>query len=240
MAQHPHLIVPQTPDPVRFTSPSSGRRERVNLPARDRAQHAQHLIAQLETVAEETDARVEEQRSFGLDDGLGIYLTFQSDSNFELKFESLDLTRSGVELCTVKTTQDNRTQATVFVPDGSLGLFLKRIVAYRDKMTKPRKEGGPTRPQHQDLVESISDIQLAALEALWNEKETAFPHPDVVMTWEVWLRRAKDIDQLERLRAHAAAFNLHVGTQSVTFVDRKIVLVRGTARVFRGRLIFSA
>lgn len=230
MAQHPHLIVPRGPEPVRFTSPSSGRRERPTLPARDRAQHAQNLIAQLEAIAEVAEARSEEQKAFGLEDGYGIYLIFESEPNFELKFESLDLTRSGIELCTVKTTADNRTQATVFVPDGKLDLFLKRVVAYRDKMTKPREEDGPTRPQNQDLVEGIADIQLAALEALWNERDTAFPDPDTVMTWEVWLRRSKGIDQLERLHAHAAVFNLEVGTQSVSFVDRKIVLVRGTAR----------
>lgn len=230
MAQHPHLIVPQGPEPVRFTSPSAGRREKPTLPARDRAQHAQNLITQLETAADAAEARADEQRAFGLDDGLGIYLTFESEPNFELKFESLDLTRSGVELCTVKTTADNRTQATVFVPDGKLDLFLKRVVAYRDKMRMPPSGDGPGRPQNQDLVEGITGIQLAALEALWNERETLFPDPDTVITWEVWLRRSKDVDQLERLRAHADAFNLEVGTQSVSFVDRKIVLVRGTAR----------
>ena len=99
MAQHPHLFVPQGPDPVRFTSPSSGRRDPLNLPARDREQHAQNLIAKLETLGEAAQARAVEQKAFGLDDGLGIYLTFQSEPNFELKFESLDLTRSGIELC---------------------------------------------------------------------------------------------------------------------------------------------
>lgn len=228
MAQHPHLFVPPGPDPVRFTSPSAGRREPLNLPARDRAQHAQNLIAKLETVAETAQARANEQKAFGLDDGLGIYLTFQSEPNFELKFESLDVTRSGIELCTLKTTQDNRTQATVFVPDGKLDLFLRKVVAYRDEMTKPRKQDGPTRPKNQDLVEGIADIQLAALEALWTENDTPFPDPDIITTWEVWLRRASGVDQLARLRVHAEAFGLTVGAQSVSFIDRKIVLVTGT------------
>jgi len=229
MAQHPHLFVQQIPDPVRFTSPSSGRQDPLMRPARNRAEHAQNLIAQLEAVSETADERVEEQKAFGLDDGFGIYLTFQSDPNFELKFESLDVTRSGIELCNLKTTADNRVQATVYVPDGKLKLFLKKITGYRDKMTTPREEGGPTCPQNHDLFDSIADIQLAALEALWTEPELPFPVTDIVTTWEVWLRRSKDVDQLERLRAHAEAFHLVVGTQTVSFIDRKIVLVTGTA-----------
>ena len=226
----PHLIVPQGPDPTRFTSPSSGPRDRMTLPARQRADHAQNLITQLETLSETAQERAEEQRAQGVEDGNGIYLTFESEPNFELKFESLDVTRSGIELCTVRTTADNRQQATVFVPDGKLDLFLRKVTAYRDKMTKPKKEDGPTRPKNQDLVESIADIQLAAVEGLWNEKETPFPQADAEITWEVWLRLSRGVDHLARLRAYAATFNLTVGMQTVSFVDRKVVLVRGTAR----------
>jgi len=229
MAQHPHLVVPAGPDPVRFTSPSTGRNEALTLPARNRAEHAQNLIAKIETIGETAQALAEEQRAFGLDDGIGIYLTFQSEPNFDLKFESLDVTRTGIELCTLKTTPDNRSQATVFVPDGKLDLFLRKVVAYRDKMTKPRAENGPTRPQNQDLVEGISEIQLAALEALWTEADLQFPDAQTPITWEVWLRRSKEVDQLVRLREHAPAFNLTVGDQTVSFIDRKVVLVHGTA-----------
>jgi Subtilase family len=229
MAQHPHLVVPAGPDPVRFTSPSTGRNEALTLPARNRAEHAQNLIAKLEALGETAQARAEEQKAFGLDDGIGIYLTFQSEPNFDLKFESLDVTRSGIELCTLKTTPDNRWQATVFVPDGKLDLFLRRVVAYRDKMTRPRAENGPTRPKNQDLVEGISEIQLAALEALWTETGLPFPDAQTPITWEVWLRRSKDVDQLARLREHAPGFNLTVGAQTVVFIDRTVILVHGNA-----------
>jgi hypothetical protein len=230
VAQHPHIIVPAGPAPVRFTSPSSGPRDRLQLPARERGAHAQQLLQKLEALAVSSQERAEEQTAFGLDDGLGIYLTFESEPNFELKFESLDVTKSGIELCTVKTTPDHRTLATVFVPDGKLNLFLNKVAAYRDGQTTPRQEGGPTRPKNQDLVESIADIKLAALEALWTETDLPFPEVDAVTTWEVWLRRFKEVDHLARLRAHAEAFHLIVGQQTVSFVDRKVVLVSGTAR----------
>lgn len=229
MAQHPHLIIPTTSEPRRFTSPSSGPRERINLPARGRTEHAQNLIAKLEALTPQAAARAEEQAALGLDDGLGIYLMFESEPNFPLKFESLDLTKSGIELCNVKTLVNNTMQATVFVPDGKLELFLKKVAAYKDEDTTPRHERGIARPKNQDLVESISDIQLAALEALWTEERLPFPDRDAALTWEVWLRRDRGINHLARLRDYAEHFGLTVGDQTVTFVDRTVVLVTGTA-----------
>jgi hypothetical protein len=229
MAQHPHLIIPITAAAMRFTSPSTGPRERMNLPPRERAEHAQGLLSKIEALSPEAAARIEEQKAVGLDDGLGIYLTFESTPHFPLKYESMDLAQSGVELCTVKTLADNRMQATVFVPDGKLDLFLKKIEAYRDENTTPRREGGPTRPKNQDMVESISDIKLAALEALWTEEGLPFPDRAIEITWEVWLRREHGVNHLARLHGYAEHFGLVVGEQSVTFVDRTVILVRGTA-----------
>ena len=228
MAQHPHLIVPTPAESRQFTSPATARSD-FSRPERSRSEHAQKLIAQLQAIQPVADERIEEQKAEGIDEGNGIYLTFDSEPNFELKFESLGLERSGIELCAVKTLPDNRTQATVFVPDGKLERFLKRVQDYRDKMTKPRQEGGPTRPRNQDLVESISTIQLAALEGLWLEDGLPFPDASVVTTWEVWLRNSTVIDHLSRLREYAPRFNLVVGDQVVKFVDRTVVLIKATA-----------
>src|SRR3977135_3879670 len=96
-------------------------------------------------------------------------------------------------------------------------------------MTKPRTENGPTRPQNQDLVEGISEIQLAALESLWTETGLPFPDVQAPITWEVWLRRSKEVGQLARLREHAPGFNLTVGAQKVVFIDRTVILVHGNA-----------
>src|SRR5438045_1186146 len=120
-------------------------------------------------------------------------------------------------------------QAAVFVPEGKLEIFLKKVAAYRDEDTTPRRPGGPTNPKNRDLVESVSNVQLAALEALWTEELLPFPQRDVETTWEVWLRRQAGIDHLARLRGYAEHFHLTVGEQEITFVDRTVVLVKGTA-----------
>lgn len=231
MAQHPHIFVPPGPDPVRFTSPSSGPRDTFEFPNRNRANHANGLLGQLQVARAASTAIAAEQREEGLEHGLGIYLSFESDPDFALKFESLDVVRSGIELCALKTTEDNRTTATVFVPEGKIEQFIRKVEAYRDENTTPRQPGGPTRPKHENLIASISEISLAALEALWTEPGEPFPPVDELITWEVWLRNDHPkVDHLARLREYAARFELIVGQQFVSFIDRKVVLVRATAQ----------
>ena len=57
-------------------------------------------------------------------------------------------------------------QATVFVPEGRLELFLRKIAAYRNENTTPRSERGVARPKNQDFVESISNIRGSPAPAL--------------------------------------------------------------------------
>lgn len=228
MPSHPHLIDPRPSETTRFTSPKSGPRGSLPLPGRARAAHAAHLIQEIAQIAPQAQQRAEEQKAQGIDAGIGIYLLFESEPDFELKFESLDVTRSGIELCAVRRLPDGRMQATVFVPDGKLAYFLKRIEAYRDADTRPRKDGS-TRPKNEDLVASISNIRLAALEALWTDDLTLFPDANQAITWEVWLRRSGAIDHLARLNQHAERLGFTVGENTIHFVDRTVVLVHGTA-----------
>jgi hypothetical protein len=57
----------------------------------------------------------------------------------------------------------------------------------------------------------------------------SFPQDNDTRRWEVWLRKADTIDHLVRLREFAPTFDLAVGQQFVTFVDRTVVHVRGSA-----------
>lgn len=228
MPSHPHLVDPREAASRDFTSPKSGPRGGLDLPRRGRAAHARQLIEELAEIAPQAQQRAEEQRAQGIDAGIGIYLVFESEPDFELKFESLDVARSGIELCAVRRLADNGMQATVFVPDGKLGYFLKRIEVYRDSDTAPRKDG-TTRPKNQDLVDSISHIRLAALEALWTDDPRLYPEAEQAITWEVWLRRSNEVDHLVRLRAHAERFGITVSDNDIQFVDRTVVLVHGTA-----------
>ena len=214
---HPHIFAPAAASSKDFTSPKSGRGN-LTLPQRTRGQHANHLLAQLHNTEPLAAARAEEQKSEGLDEGNGIYLVFKSTPGFDLKFESLDVANSGIELCTVRKTGDGQTEATVYVPDGKLTYFLNKITAYRDEDGKPSKKTGLTKPKNQDLVSSIGDIQLAALQSLWTDLPELFPAPQHEVTWEVWLRRTTGVDHVTRLRQHAERYGLTVSQQEIVFI----------------------
>jgi hypothetical protein len=223
---HPHIFTPNPASSEAFTSPKSGRGG-LDLPRRGRAEHADYLLARLREAGPVAAARIEEQKVQGVDEGNGIYLVFESAPGFKLKFESLDVAKSGIELCVVRHLANGQMQATVFMPDGKLGYFLKKISAYRNDDTKPAKRTGLTRPKNEDLVASISDIQLAALEALWTDLPELYPDPQQDAIWEVWLRHGDGINHVMRLREYARNFDLTIGPQEIIFIDRTVVLVHG-------------
>src|SRR5687767_5284590 len=130
---HPHIFDPKAASSQPFKTPRPGRGEKLSIQQRDRAQHAAYLLDKLGALDPVAKQRAAEQKAQGIDGGYGIYLQFESAPGFDLKFESLDFSPSGIELCSVRTLPNNLVQATVFVPDGKLAFFLKRITAYRDE-----------------------------------------------------------------------------------------------------------
>ena len=77
----------------------------------------------------------------GMEEGLGLQVEFESFPDIELAFESLAREHWGLELLNVRQ-EENRTHATVFVPDGKLEHFERLIREYleenRDKSGNPR------------------------------------------------------------------------------------------------------
>ena len=70
----------------------------------------------------------------------------------------------------VDTDDGIREQATVFVPDGKLGYFLKRLDEYAGTASTAK-------PENRNLVDRIASIGLASLEQLWTDPPSEFPEP---------------------------------------------------------------
>jgi len=218
----PHLLIPDTARIEPYT-PVLSRAKIFKLPPRQRQTHGQNLLHQFDRLRKESDTLIAEQKAFGIDAGNGIYIQFESEPGFELKFESLEAIRSGIELLAVRQV-DKKTFATVFVPEGKLNILTSKIADYLEKDTPKGK------PKHKELVESISKIQKAALEALWTDEKKVFPKKDnQKIWWEVWLR-AGDEPQgiIDFFKEHAQNIGITINPEEIRFPDRTVVAVYGT------------
>lgn len=196
----------------------------------DRGRHARELRAALvnaERESQESRQSVDIQVHGATP---GLYIQFESPPGVELKLESLEDKRQGIEVVAVRTLEEPPVQlATVFVPDGALKHFVKRFEKYESEKTKKGE------PWHKDMVDRIAALQRATLRALWTDEANQYPREDQPIWWEAWLRR-HDGRELERLREFAQVVGLDLGERRLAFQDRIIVLVRGTARQLAGSL----
>jgi len=191
------------------------------MPARERAAHGQKLLTVLEGIEDQARGAVAERASGG------VILVFRSSPQFELQLKSLESSRAGIELLSVRE-KDGLQQATVFVPAGKLTYFRNQFRRYIGEDTKKG------RPKNKKLVESIDEVALAALDQLWTD-EADMPPATEAIAWEVWLRTSADA-ALNFFRTEAAAAGLEVGPRAISFPDRVVVLVRGTAGQLAGSL----
>ena len=221
--QRRHFILDGVTETEPYRYPGSGGGDRSEIPAQNRAQHGAALQRQIDELRDVAEFARGAQQAAGMEDGLGLQVEFESFPEIELAFESLARERSGIELLNVRH-EDNRTHATVFVPDGKLDHFERLI---REYLAEARDKAGRLR-DHQRLIDAIRQIRAASLRALWTDSSDAFPTPDEgAVWWEVWLpvRRNR--------RATVAAFRERTGAQGMevaqgelNFPERTVVMAR--------------
>ena len=160
----------------------------------------------------------------GMEEGLGLQIEFESFPDVELAFESLARERSGIELRNVRKDHD-KTLATVFVPDGKLGIFEKLIFDYLD-VDKDKKTG----PANNKLLNTISEIRTATLQALWTDSLDSMPTRDEgSLWWEVWLPTRGDRQGIVRkFQSLAQQLGFRNAPGVLEFPERSVLLVYGS------------
>lgn len=225
-----HILVPRKADSEPFTSFAIGR-EGPRPPAPiDRQGHGLGLARSVEQAESAGIARKQAAtEQFDMEpSSAGIYLTFDSVPGFSLQLTTLDPQLRGAqpELRAVSEREVEGQlveRATVFVPEGKVGYFVRRFEQYANEDTAKGK------PKNANLTERIAGIHLATLEALWTERAEDFPEAAEVVWWEVWLRRRPGGEELDRLTQFANAAEIDVGERVLRFDSRTIVLVRASA-----------
>ncbi|MBR0711879.1 S8 family peptidase [Bradyrhizobium liaoningense] len=223
MPRYSHLHFVNEANSARYTA-TRGHSKEFHLPDRDRASHAAHLIRALKS-AQTQRATFPQAIGNGFYQSPGFTLAFESDPNFPLAFESLDLQGSKIQLLSVTTDSQNRTIATVHVPDDKVQILLRKLEKYRDTSPDARRPH-----DNRKLAESISNIKLATLYELWTDAKQLYPAANTEIAWEVWLRRPENEEESPSsiFRDAAIDFGLEVISDDLIFIDRTVLLVRGT------------
>ena len=227
-----HFILEGVTETEAFRSRGGGGRSPI--PGRDRAQHGGVLQRQIDDLRVEAAAASEAQREAGLEDGLGLQVEFESFPDIELAFESLAREHQGIELLNVRQ-EEERTHATVFVPDGKLDHFEGLI---RDYLSEKRDSIGRPR-DNQRLIDAIRQIRAASLRALWTDAADEFPAEDEgPLWWEVWLpvRKQREI-VLASFRRLAAAQGMETAQGELKFPERSVLLVRASVAQMQNSIL---
>jgi hypothetical protein len=172
-----HLLI-RTPPAAEEYTPHGRRIELPEIPRpTDRRRHAATLRASLLQAQRETNESREELGISVHGAEPGLYVQFESQPGVELKLESLEDKRKGIELVAVQAVvRDVEAEpvqlATVFVPDGALKHFVTRFQKYATERT------GKGEPRHKNMVDRIGALRRATIRALWTDDPAVYPEVD--------------------------------------------------------------
>jgi hypothetical protein len=230
-----HIFVPGLPASEQYTPHPRKIEPKIFDGPRNRRQHARNLAAALREAYDRNEVLRARAGVTVHDAEPGLYIQFESPAGFDLKLDSLEDRRKGIELVAVQTLYRGPSRvpvqlATAFVPDGKLKHFFDRFTQYATENTEKGQ------PRHKDLVARIADLRRATLRALWTDTLAAYPGIDESIWWEVWLRR-HDGHELQRITEFAGAVEMQISDRRLTFDDRIVVLLKGTPRVLSKSLL---
>ena len=222
--QRRHFHLQRTGRPERYQSTASPTRDPV-YPRRDRIEHGERLLSQLEYFGTRMAQAVQLQRSEGQEDGFGLQLEFVSEPGFELAFEGLARGQQRIELLNLRYDGATQTHfATVFIPDGKLSAFEALVTQYLRATTSKGI------PRNTPLLNPILEIRTATFSALWTDTADALPSStDEPIWWEFWLpARDNQAAVLQRFRTIADVLEFQISHEALIFPERTVVNVYGT------------
>jgi len=112
--------------------------------------------------------------------------------------------------------------------------FERLITSYLDD-SKDKKSG----PAHSKLLNAISDIRAATLQALWTDSPGAMPTADDEhLWWEVWLpTRGDRHGVINQFRETATGLNFRIAPGELFFPERSVLLVYGSVAQMKRSLM---
>ncbi|MFV1468361.1 S8 family peptidase [Idiomarina sp. HB] len=151
---------------------------------------------------------------------IGLQVTFESFDGFEIVFDSLSNAPAGIELLNIQR-RDNKYYATVFIPEGKLVVFQKKIEQYIATSSDET-------PKNRPLIESIEAFYRATIKALWTDSVELFPsNNDEPVNWEIWLLKSDGTPERD-FRHLAKLLEIEVLPGVLRFRERVVIYVNAS------------
>lgn len=176
--ERPNLILENTSLTFQYKSPNPGGGRKSAGIERNRAEHSQRILAELDSAY----LREKELREKGLITRSGTYLDFSGPPDGSLEALKLENQQQGVRLLNVRK-DDETDRATVFVPAKKDDFYQRKARDYADP-SKNTKKGNP---KNNVLLTSIEDVGLAeGVPSFWTGSLDR--RPGQSRQWiEIWL-----------------------------------------------------
>lgn len=220
--RYKHIFLEHSGEQFSYTTP---RRvwDTNKLPPRARKEHSIKLQRQLESIWQQRHNIEKKRKAVALPVREGTYLQFSSAPGYDLTIKSLEDLAAGIRLLNVQETgfpktdgESTITRATVYVPSGKEGLFLKKINEYEHKDTDKGN------PQNAKLIESIEDIRLAFLESFWQDDPKLMPGEESIWC-EIWLL-GHEHEIEDSFREVAQNLQIKLQNEVLCFPERTVIL----------------
>lgn len=131
-----HIFISGNVKPEKYKAVSkNGKKPRI--PQRDRATHSAKLLKQFDAIWNQKKELEQKRTAEKIATREGTYLSFISAADHDLITKSLEDIGQGIRLLNIKEIPSGETQkqirATVYVPNGREGLFIRKINSYQTK-----------------------------------------------------------------------------------------------------------
>lgn len=197
------------------------------IPIRDRAAHSARLLRKFEEIWKEKERLQQTRTAEKISSREGTYLSFTSAADHDLITKSLESIKKGIRLLNVKEEKvgdQTRIKATVYIPNGLEGFFIKKIADYQDE-----SKASPTgKPKNAPLVNSIEDVSIALLEGLWTDNLSLIPGES--SKWcEAWLNvntnDNREQEQIKTFLSTLEGVGIKAKPSSIIFPERAVLLI---------------
>lgn len=232
----PHILLPNAPDSLQFTSKSAGG-SKPNYPERNRITHGEWLQNRFEQIWNESINIGEIRRASSIPSRNGVYVEFAGQPGSPLKTQSLENNPSGIRLLNIREKEvDGQLVnfATVYIPSDKRGVFLNK---FREYTLNDTPNGNP---KNQDLAAGIEQMQKAILTSFWVDSNELMP-ADLPVWCEIWLRM-ENVEDLENFITRffdvCTLLGINYKRQQISFPERLVTIIQANQQQL-GALIES-